>query len=48
MVRLIADNGAAVDVPEKKVDGLLARGFTRADETKKTAAKKASSSKSSK
>jgi len=48
MARLTAPNGAVVNVPDEKVDGLLARGFT-AEETKKaTTTRKASSSKSSK
>lgn len=46
MARLAAANGAVVNVPDEKVDGLLARGFTRADEPTKAPAKKASSKKS--
>ena len=51
MARLTAPNGATVTVSDDKVDGLLARGFTAADEAKpakKTTAKKSSSSKPSK
>lgn len=47
MPRLTAPNGAVVEVPKEKVDGLLSRGFT-AEETKKAPAKKAASSKSEK
>ena len=42
-VRLRHVNGATVEVPEEKVDGLLTRGFT-AEETKKSTARKSSSS----
>lgn len=49
--KLTAPNGAVVSVDSDKVEGLLRRGFTDGSEkkapTKKTAAKKASSSNTS-
>lgn len=46
MVRLTAPNGVSVTVDKDHVDGLLARGFTKAES--KTATKKAAAKKSSK
>lgn len=45
MARLTAPTGAVVSVADDKADELVRRGFTVADEPKKTPAKKATSSK---
>jgi hypothetical protein len=46
MAKLIAPNGAKVQVDDSRVDVLLSRGFTK-PAAKKTAAKKSAAKKSS-
>ena len=42
--RLISPSGPTVSVDDAKVDGLLARGFTRVEEPKKATRRKSASS----
>lgn len=42
--RLIAPSGPTVSVDDAKVDGLLARGFSRVEEPKKATRRKSSES----
>ena len=46
--RLKSPSGPTVSVDDAKVEGLLARGFSRIEEPKKAPAKKSTPSKSSK